>query len=709
MSGFRRAALEFAGRLRAGVGAALVVVAFVSIGYVGPLEKWSLEPVEKGWFDRLFELRGARAPRAPIVIVTVDDSSFSQLDTQWPFPRAMHGTVIDRISAGRPLAIAIDMLFDTKSSRGPRDDKALGAAVARAGNVVLGAMPISEGQDLYAAPGTGYRLSDPNLPILAIRSGAAAYAAVQLPRDSDGHVRRGTTMFVARDATLTMPTFDAAIYGVVARAGFPAAPLPSSRTFIINFRGRPKTFTWIPYSQVLRGEVEPKTFSGKIVLIGPTADIFHDVFPTPFSRNGLMPGVELHANAIETLLSGNAIREIPQWASTLLAVVVALIGALLVVRLRALRAFFAALGLWLALALAVVWVFALLDVWLRSVAFTVAVVLGYGATVVEHFVREQREKRRLSRFFSADVLRAVLRDKDERKSLGASRRLVTVLFSDLRGFTSISEKLPPEQIVEMLREYLTEMTEIVFKNGGTVDKYIGDCVMALYNVPFEDPEHAIRAVRTGLEFQESTLAAAERWQAKYGVSIRNGVGINTGEAIVGTLGSQKIFQYTAIGDTVNLAARLESITKDYHASIIISESTYEYVKDKFPTRGLGEVTVKGKTVPVKIFAVLPPDIRKYPRAALDAGAALTNAATGQICQVRTRDISEGGLALAGVPADWTIGSKVEIKIDGGDLLKPIIAEGTIAWRRGDDAGINFTQVESDSVTEYVAGRGRKGV
>jgi adenylate cyclase len=680
-----------------GVGAAVVIVALVWAGVLEPLETWSL--------DQLFELRGARAPRAPVVIVTIDESSFVELNTQWPFPRALHGELLDRISAGRPLAIGLDIVFDTPSSRGPKDDATLGAAVARAGNVVLAA---ARSEDAQVVDEVAVKREVFNLPIPVIRAGAARIGPVNLYTDPDGRVRRAPMTISVGEETLL--GFNAAIHQVAKQAGLAAAPLPEVPSVLLNFRGAPNTFSWIPYYQVVGGGVEgrplvkPETFRGKIVLVGSTSRVLHDLFPTPFARSGEMPGVEILANAVETLVNGNPIREVPAWASTVVAVVAALVGSALVLRLRALRALGAAVLVWVLLTVGAFAGFALWDVWMRGMAGTLALVLGYGSTVVEHFVREQREKRRLSRFFSPEVLRAVVRDRDERKSLGASRRLVTVLFSDLRGFTSISEKLAPEQVAEMVREYLTEMTKIVFRNGGTVDKYIGDCVMALYNVPKEDPEHAVKAVRTGLEFQERTLAAAARWEAKYGVSIRNGVGINTGEAIVGTLGSQQIFQYTAIGDTVNLAARLESLTKDYQASIIISESTYECVKGRFPTRALGDVTVRGKTVPVKIYAVLPPDIRKYTRAVLDSGAILTDPVTGQVRRVRTHDISEGGLALAGVPASWTVGSTVRIRLEGGDLLKPIVAEGRIVWRRGDDAGVTFTQVETDSVAEYVSRR-----
>src|SRR5438445_466074 len=571
--------VSLARQLAGGIGAAVVTVALAHAGVLEPLETWAL--------DRLFELRGARQPSAPIVIVTIDEASNTELHTQWPFPRAMHGALLDRIAA---------------------------------------------------------------------------------------------------------------------RAGLVVAPLPAAAEVLINFRGGPRTFPWLPYYRVLRGEIRREAFQGKIVLVGQASKALQDFHPTPFAGLDGMTGVEIHANALDTLVSGDAIREIPRWVATLVAVVTALLGSALVGRLRALRALGAAVLVWGILTLGAIAGFALGDVWMRGMAGTIALVLGYGSTVVEHFVREQREKRRLSRFFSPHVLRTVVRASDK---LSSRRRLVTVLFSDLRGFTSISEKLQPEQVAAMLREYLTEMTEIVFDHDGTVDKYIGDCVMALYNVPSEDPEHAIKAVRTGLAFQERTLAAAARWEAKFGVTIRNGVGINTGEAIVGILGSRQRFEYTAIGDTVNLAARLESITKDYGASIIVSESTYEHVKGVVATRELGAVTVRGKSVPVKIYAVLATDVRKYPRAVLDAAAALTDAATGLVCRVGTVDISEGGLALADVPADWTVGSTVRLRLEKGALAIPIVAEGTIVWRRGAHAGVSFTAIEPESVpvvAEYVAGR-----
>jgi class 3 adenylate cyclase len=278
-----------------------------------------------------------------------------------------------------------------------------------------------------------------------------------------------------------------------------------------------------------------------------------------------------------------------------------------------------------------------------------------------------------------------------------------VFFSDLRGFTSLSEKMEPEIVAEMLKEYLSEMTQIVFHHKGTVDKYIGDCVMAIWNAPFDDPHHAANAVRTALDFQERTLEVSAKWEEKIGGKIRNGCGINTGDAVVGTMGSRQRLEYTAIGDTVNLAARLESITKDYNSSIIISESTYEYIKGEFMTRELGAVTVKGKTRPVRIFAVLPTDIRQHPRATLDSAAVVTLAGLGHTYEVRTRDISASGVMLVGVPEDLEKGTAIELRCEGGGLSKPLVVQGMIVWKRGDAAGVAFTDVEPEAAT-YVSTR-----
>jgi adenylate cyclase len=425
-----------------------------------------------------------------------------------------------------------------------------------------------------------------------------------------------------------------------------------------------------------------------------------------FARGDGLSGVEIHANVLQTLIRGDRIREVPKLVSTVLAVVAGLLGSVLVVRLRAFRALAIVVILLLAGALAMFGGFAVAHVWMRGMAVAFGLVLGYGATVVENFVREQREKQRLSRFFSPDVLRAVVRDRNG-QSLRPQRRHVTVLFSDIRGFTTISERLQPEQVDEMLREYLTVMTEVVFRHGGTVDKYIGDGIMALYNAPYEDPEHAVNAIRTALEFQERAMSFSARWEARLGGSIRCGVGINSGIAVVGSLGSRQRNEYTAIGDTVNLAARLESVTKDHGVPIIISEYTYKHVKGRFPTKELDTVTVKGRSQPVKIYGVMPSSMRRHPRAALDAPVQLT-AADGRVSRARTFDISEGGLGIIGVPTDWALGSKIEIRLDGGEVGRRVVAEGTIVSRRDEKAGVQFTSLDEGSapaVADYVA-RGR---
>lgn len=673
-----------------GIVIAAAMVVLVHLGALEGLEHWSLA--------QLFEWRGKREPTLDIVIVTIDESTIAEFGEQWPFPRRRHAALLKQLAAGKPRFIAMDIIFEGESARGEADDAEFADAVAAAGNVVLGAFYTREVQghvmrEMFA------------MPWPKIRDGAVAVAAVNMPKDDDGQLRRVAMEVRPLDPLLTtMPGLDATLHRLLSNSGTRVAPLPRSASVLINFRGGPRTYQWVSYHQASRNEEIPAEFwKDKIIFIGPTTEAAHDVFKTPFARGGDMPGVEIHANALETLVRGNPIHEAPRALSTVLAALAALLGCALVVRLHARRAVLVAVAIWVPLTAAAFVGFAVADMWMRGMAGSLALAGGVMLTVGEHFIREQRQRKALQQFFSPDIATDIV----SKGGVSTSRRILTVLFSDIRGFTSLSEKLEPEQVEEILRDYLTEMTEIVWKHKGSVDNYIGDAIMALYNVPFEDPEHAINAVRTGLEFQERTLAVSRRWEEKLGIAIRNGVGINTGEAVFGKLGSIRRPQYTAIGDTVNLGARLESITKDYQANMIISESTYELVKDHFITKELGEVTVKGKTKPVKIYTVLPKTIQRHPRAAIDAAATLSIAGGGRTCTVTTVDISEGGMALKGVPDDWQPGQVVEIRCEGGALPKPLVAAATISWRNGDQVGVRFTEVDPDStagVADYVSSR-----
>jgi len=659
----------------------------VAVGLVTLLG--ALEFLELKSLDVRFLVRGPIRPASPIVIISIDEDSFDELNLAWPFPRALHGRLLDRLRPGRPAAIGLDILFPEPSSRGPRDDRALGQAVARAGNVVLGAV-FSETSGEFADK------QDLNPPIKVIREGAAGFGFVNLITDEDAFVRSGEFRRPFQDGV--QPSFDLLLYDLAVKAGIPAKPLPPERTVIINYRGPRRTFPIIPYYQVLNGEVKPEAFAGKVVLVGATAPALHDEFPTPFSGQEKMPGVEIHANLLETLLQGNRLTRVHLYVGGVLAVVAATLASLFTSRMRPIRAFLLMLAFAAIFAAAASGVFVAWYLWVDVVPFQVALFLGYGTTVVVNFIREQREKRRLSRFFSPDVIKEILQTQTE-SSLAGSRRRVTVLFSDIRGFTSLSEKLTPEEVVEMLRDYLTTMTEIVFKHGGTVDKYIGDAIMALYGAPFDQPNHAEQAVRTALEFQDQVKILSARWEAKCGARLRNGVGINTGEAVVGTIGSQQRLEYTAIGDTVNLASRLEGLTKEFLSPIVISQGTHDEIKHLFYSRYLGEVKVKGKEIPVKIYAVEKEEGRQAARAVLEAP--LTIVDEDVYIMAAMVDLSHTGVGARNLPKRIPANRIVGLRINLPGLLESLAVDGRVIWSNEDRAGFAFVglSLEAENILE----------
>jgi len=365
---------------------------------------------------------------------------------------------------------------------------------------------------------------------------------------------------------------------------------------------------WMSEQQLLGGakpEVDPSVFKDKIVFVGVTAAGLYDVFETPVG-GGKMPGIMVHATIADDILSKRFVTPASTgvWLTTVIASAIAmgLVSTLI--------------PAWWATAVTLVFLAGLTLVsrqlfaggyWLNLSQPALASTLSlFGGVGYQYFV-EGREKRKMKKLFGQYVSKDVydhLVSNPQLARLGGARREMTVLFSDIRGFTSVSERGEPEEIVHTLNEYFTRMVDLVFKHQGTLDKFVGDMVMALFGAPLADRDHADHAVETAMEMIVELRKLNEGWREQGRPQLDIGIGINTGPMIAGNIGSEAIMSYTVIGDAVNLGSRLESLNKNYGTRIIISEGTREHLKNKYVFRPLGDVVVKGKTKPVAIFEVL---------------------------------------------------------------------------------------------------------
>jgi adenylate cyclase len=537
---------------------------------------------------------------------------------------------------------------------GKESDRALAESVGKAGNVIMLADATLEGHQLEAAPwrDPGYRLGSaiverpivfPPFEALAARSSALGHNFFVL--DPDGPIRH-TVPFVrsngralpslgvaAAARAAGMRPSDVTLEGRTLRLGSRAMPLQEHAIAtasgplrylwaLINFRGpalledlksRPYghfSFYDLFYSeqQILAGEapqVDPAVFRDKIVFVGVTAAGLHDVFETPFAR-GKMPGIQIHAAVADDILSGRFMRPATRTSRVAIVLLSALAAGVIATLLPA---WYAAAAV-VVLAGAVGWtasaVFAR-GLWINLSQPVLAMALAlFGGVSYQYFV-EGREKRQVKRLFgryvSKDIYDRLVADPSLAR-LGGQRREMTVLFSDIRGFTTVSESGAPEEIVAFLNVYFTRMVEVVFRHGGTVDKFVGDMVMALFGAPLDDPEHADHAVAAALEMLDELRRLNDAWRAEGRPALDIGIGINTGPMIAGNIGSEAIMSYTVIGDAVNLGSRLESLNKNYGTRIIISDATRSCLKGDYVFRPLGDVVVKGKTKAVPIFEVV---------------------------------------------------------------------------------------------------------
>ena len=475
---------------------------------------------------------------------------------------------------------------------------------------------------------------EPNLKLFA--SAARSYGAFNFEADNDGTYRRAPVIFHYNDPNRPSmeenfyPSLDiqvARLYlGVQPQqtivwfnpTGLDVMELGSKKIYpdvsgkvLINYAGPTQTYSYYSFGDVADGLTPKDTFRDKIVLVGASAIGIGDIRPTPFSKQGY-PGIEIHANVLDNLLHDNFLRrgfseEITDlWLLLFCGFVMGIVFVLQRPLVSSLLYAAALLGL---LSL-VYYQFSAHGRWLSLVLPATTLSLNYLGVTSYRVLFEEKEKRKVRGAFSQYVapgfINQILKDP-ARLKLGGEQVDLTVMFSDIRGFTSISEKLTPPELVELLNEYLTAMTEVVFQNRGTLDKYIGDAVMAFWGRPFLDlHDHATWACRAALEMSSQLQELNSAWSNQGRPTMKIGIGINTGPMMVGNMGSQRRFNYTVMGDHVNLGSRVEGLNKEYGTQIILTEYTYEYVREQFVTRELDMIRVKGKKKPVAIYELLGP-------------------------------------------------------------------------------------------------------
>ncbi len=565
--------------------------------------------LDLGSRDTLMRIRGVRPLPGDVVIVAIDDQSFKETGYQWPWPRTYLAQIVDAINRGRPRVVGLDV-FLFEADKDPNGDPALVKALGESPAAVLDMQIVRDSPQQVTL----------NQPLPAYRQVLDGLGITTIVQDNDAINRNLQAYDLYGDQVFYNWAFQAARLYLNVPA--PSNPSTTGLTFngrqvplhngllTVNFSGPAGTYPTYPAFQVVNGDVyqeNPDAFKDKIVLIGATTITLHDVYPTPFSTEAPMPGVEVVANAIDTILSGNYLRETPPWAALLIILAMAILAWLLT---RSPRPTMNLIAMGLAMivyAVVVYMVFNRFRLYLPMVGPQLMLFLGVVLPTLEQSVSQELEKRRVrsmfTRFISPQMVDRLLTTQDI-TSLN-KRADITILFSDIRGFTTLSEKLSPEEVVSLLNPYLEAMTRIIDDFGGTVDKYEGDAIIAFFGEPLHYEDHALRAVRTAVEMRRVLAGLRQQW-VKEGRphQIEIGIGLNTGEVFVGLLGSAQRINYTVIGDNVNLASRLQDLTKAYQWPILISESTYQQVKGEYEAELIDSVVVRGKTEPVKIYKLL---------------------------------------------------------------------------------------------------------
>jgi adenylate cyclase len=553
--------------------------------------------------DARFRVRGVQKPPSDLVVLGIDDATFQDLHERWPFRRSYHAKVIDRLRGDGAKLIIWDVQFTEPQGDSPldiRDDNALLVACQRAGNCVMTATEFNgKGQSAVFGGPDGQKFAK-----VAVGNG-------NVEPDSDGVIRR---LYYERQRNKPL-----AVAAYERLTGKKVEEADLSGDTYVDYAGPGGTITRVPYSHACAGcgkdshgnpvkieQAPPGYFKNKVVLIGPIAPTLQDIHQTPF--DSVMPGGEYQANVFQTARDGFPLHGSPTWLDVLLIALLGFVAPLASIRLR----------LW---GIAVAVGAAALYTLLTQVAFNSGLVLSYtypiGALVLSsvgalavHYVTEAFERARVrenfARFVPETVVGDVLEQADGAR-LGGVARYATVMFSDLRGFTSFAEQLAPDEVIRILNRYLTAMVdEAIIPNGGTLVDYMGDGIMAVFGAPIEMPDHADRALAAA-RMKLQRLEEFNTWmQAEFGFdkSFRMGIGLNSGQVMSGNVGSETRLAYTAIGDTTNTAARLEGMTKGTDFMLFMSQATKDALSaDPVDIAFVGDYEIRGRVERLSIWSV----------------------------------------------------------------------------------------------------------
>ncbi|MCP4545236.1 MAG: adenylate/guanylate cyclase domain-containing protein [bacterium] len=590
-----------------------------------------LRNAEFNTLDARLKLRGPLPTPGHTVIVGIDQQSYDDLGQVFPWPRRYYAKLLTNLTRAGARVVVFDLIFDAPGAD-PEGDRAFAEAITAHGRVVLGVK-----QETLQGEILGKRLS---YPVSPLREAAAGLGLVDRLEDGDGFTRRyrlavptddGITYSLGLEALrlyhAASGEIDIVDEGRTVRIGPDRIPRLDATSFAIDYLGGPGTISTYSFSSVIDDatfqlpagmdidafEFQKGQFADKIVIVGATMPELQDFIRSPFfeSASGqlrLTPGAEMHASAIETVLANNHYRRPSPWQRLPLILLPVLLVLIATIRFKPLVSLSLAVVLVAGFIALAFWLFIANRFVLEIVATAGAMIFCHGGSTTYFFVKERQERRRIRGMFAMyvpDKVIKVLYENPQLMNLGGEERELTILFSDLAGFTPFSEGLSPTELVTLLNEYLSEMTDIVLAHDGIIDKYEGDLIMAEFGAPLHDPDHALKACQAALQMQERLAELRTLWREQGREPLFARIGVNTGSVVLGNMGSRTVHDYTVLGDAVNLASRLEGANKIYRTSIMISESTQAQTGDSLPARELDRIRVKGKARPVTVFELRP--------------------------------------------------------------------------------------------------------